>query len=264
MNDQYEDQNYIRSYLLGRLSETERELFEEKIFADPAFFDRVRMTEEELLEDHVFEVLPPEEAEIVADRLMRTPEQIERWQITAALKKYSDDKRKPAVPAPVVRTTQWQWGIVAIVLVAVVIGIWIIRATSSLDRQVASLNASGQAGNMQSDLAVELPALRLRSGPQENTAEPRLNVPKNVTVVQIRLPVEAGSYSRYNATLIREPDSTLFTLNDRQLIDSENRKLLVVRVPADALSPGEYRLAVKGVTDDGRVDDLGSYNFNVF
>jgi hypothetical protein len=56
----------------------------------------------------------------------------------------------------------------------------------------------------------------------------------------------------------------LFTLNDRQLVDSENRKLLVVRVPADALVPGEYRLAVIGVTDDGRVDDLGSYNFTVF
>ena len=144
-----------------------------------------------------------------------------------------------------------------------VIGIWVIRATS-LQRQAASLNASVEAGNMQSDLALELPTLRLRSGPQENTTEPRLNVPKNVTVVQIRLPVEVGSYSKYHATLIREPDSTLFTLNDRQLVDSENRKFLVVRVPADALVPGQYRLSVKGVTVDARFDDLGSYNFTVF
>lgn len=267
MREPYEDQNYIRSYLLGRLSETERELLEERIFADPAFFERVRMTEEELLEDHVFEVLPPEEAEKVADRLMRTPEQIQRWQITAALKKYADGDGKPEVqtPVPVARTTNptWKWPLAASVLVAVVIGIWVFRATS-LERQVESLNASGSAANMQSDLALELPALRLRSGPQDNPSEPRLNVPKNVTVVQIRLPVEVGSYSRYHATLIREPDSTLFTLNDRQLVDSDNRKLLVVRVPADALVPGEYRLSVKGVTADSRVDDLGSYNFTIF
>src|SRR5215213_84718 len=234
MNEQYEDQNYIRSYLLGRLSENERELFEEKIFAD---------------------------------RLMRTPEQIQRWQITAALKKYSDRVGKPDVgtPVPVIQATHspWKWALAASVLVAVVIGIWVIRATS-LQRQAASLNASVEAGNMQSDLALELPALRLRSGPQENMTEPRLNVPKNVTVVQIRLPVEVSSYSRYHATLIREPDSTLFTLNDRQLVDSENRKFLVVRVPADALVPGQYRLSVKGVTDDARIDDLGSYNFTVF
>jgi anti-sigma factor RsiW len=198
MKEQFEDQNYIRSYLLGRLSEDERELFEERIFADPAFFDRVRMTEEELLEDHVFEVLPPDEAERVADCLMRTPEQIQRWQITAALKKYSDRGGKPKAqpPVPVVRTTHsaWTWALAASVLVAVGIGIWVIRATS-LERQVASLNTSGQVDNMQSDLALELPALRLRSGPQENTTEPRLNVPKTVTVVQIRLPVEVGSYS---------------------------------------------------------------------
>lgn len=267
MKEPSEDQNYIRSYLLGRLSETERELLEERIFADPAFFERVRMAEEELLEDHVFEILPPEEAEKVADRLMRTPEQIQRWQITAALKKYADGAGKSEAPTPVplgpTTHSTWKWAIAVSVLAAVVIGIWVIRATS-LERQVASLNASGSAGNMQSDLALELPALRLRSGPQENSAEPRLNVPKNVTVVQIRLPVEVGSYSRYQATLIREPDSTLFTLNDRQLIDSNNRKLLVVRVPADALVPGEYRLSVKGVTDDARVDDLGSYNFTIF
>jgi len=267
MKELYEDQNYIRSYLLGRLSENERELLEERIFADPAFFERVRMTEEELLEDHVFEVLPADEAEKVADRLMRTPEQIQRWQITAALKKYADRGSEPAAetPVPVARPTNsaWKWALAASVLVAVLVGIWVIRATS-LERQVESLNASASTANMQSDLALELPALRLRSGPQDNPTEPRLNVPKNISVVQLRLPVEVGSYSRYHVTLIREPDSTLFTLNDRQLVDSGNRKLLVVRVPAGALVPGEYRLSVKGVTADARVDDLGSYNFTIF
>lgn len=259
MKEQSEDQNQIRSYLLGRLSETEREVIEERIFADPAFFDRVRMTEEELLEDYVFQVLPPEETEKVADRLMRTPEQVQQWQITAALKKYSDRAGKP-VPVIGASHSPWKWAIAATVLMGVVIGIWVIRATS-LKREVASLNAPGQTGSMQSDFAIELPVLRFRSEPQENTTEQR--VPGDVAVVQIRLPVEVSSYSRYHATLIREPDSTLFTLDDRLLVDSGNRKFLVVRVPADALVPGEYRLVVKGVADNARVDDLGSYNFTI-
>jgi hypothetical protein len=266
MKGHYEDQNQIRSYLLGRLSEAERELIEERIFADPAFFDRVRMTEEELLEDYVFKVLPPEEDEKVADRLVRTPKQIQHWQIIAALKKYSDNAGRPAAqkPVPVVPANHslWKWAIAATGLVAVAIGIWVIHATS-LQRQVESLNASGQAGKMQSDFAVELPALRFRSGPQEDTPEQRVAVPRDVTVVQIRLPVEVSSYSKYHATLIREPDSTLFTINDPILVDSGNRKFLIVRVPADALVYGQYRLVVKGVTDDSKVDDLGSYNFTV-
>ena len=271
MKEHYEDQNQIRSYLLGRLSETERELIEEKIFAEPAFFDRVRMTEEELLEDYVFKVLPPADAKEVANRLMRTPEQIQRWQINAALKTYSDAQNRaaqppvaittPPVPASRVTYSPWKWAIAASVLVAVGIGFWFFRATS-LEQRVASLNVPGAIASSQADFGVELPALRFRSA-QATTPEQRVTVPKGATVVQIRLPVEVSAYSKYHAALIREPDSMLFTLNDRVVIESGNRKLLVVRVPADALVPGEYRLLVKGVTDDARVDDLGSYSFTI-
>ena len=262
MNEQYEDQNYIRSYLLGRLSDTERELFEEKIFADPAFFDRVRMTEDELLEDHAFEVLPPEDAKEVADRLLRTPEQIQRWQINAALKKYSERARTPVVPFPRATHSSWKWAIAASVLVAVAIGIWVIRATS-LQRRVASLNAPGNIANTQADFAIELPPLRFRSGAETNTPDQRVALPKGVAVVQIRLPIEIGAYSSYHATLIREPDSTLFTLDNPAVINAGDRKLLVVRVPSYALVSGEYRLLVKSVSAGGRVDDLGSYSFTI-
>jgi hypothetical protein len=272
MKEHYDDQNQIRSYLLGRLSEAERELIEDKIFAEPAFFDRVRMTEEELLEDYVFKVLPPADAKEVANRLMRTPEQIQRWQINAALKTFSDAQKRaaqptvaiptPPVPADRVTYSPWRWAIAASVLVVVGIGIWFFRATS-LEQRVASLNVPGAITNTQADFGVELPALRFRSDVQAATPEQRVAVPKGVAVVQIRLPVEVSAYSKYHAALIREPDSTLFTLNDRVVIASGNQKLLVVRVPADALVPGEYRLLVKGVTDDARVDDLGTYSFTI-
>lgn len=268
MKEQYPDQNYIRSYLLGRLSGSERELFEERIFSEPAFFERVQMTEDELLEDYYFNILPPEEAEIVADRLIRTPEQRQKLQMSAALKKYSDAVMEPATmvtPAPppkLGRTvdSRWMLTVAATVIVAVAVGIWAIRSTS-LSRSVASLNGPGV--DMQSDFAIELPALRLRSDPRENVPEQRATIPKGLTVVQLRLPVQDGSYAKYETTLIREPDATLFTLADRVPVSSGNRKLLVIRVPAGDLGSGEYRLLVKGIASDGRVDDLGGYNFTI-
>lgn len=266
MNEDNEEQERIRRYLLGRLTENERQLIEEKIFTDPVFFQHVRMTEEQLLEDYVFKILPPEDEERVAQRLLLTPEQIEQWEIATGLKKYSDNVRKQDTPTPVVPVSRyppssWALPIAAMVIATVVVGVWIMRA-NSLQRTVVALNARDQ-GPGQSDFPLELPALRLRSEPQENTPEPRIAVPKQVDVVQIRLPIEVGSYASYQTTLIKEPDSTLFTLIDRLPIDSGNRKLLVVRVPANALVPGAYRLIVKGTTDDKHVDDLGIYLFRI-
>jgi len=267
MNEHDEEQKRIRHYLLGRLNEDERELLEERIFTDSAFFQQVRMMEEELVEDYVFKILPPQDAEGVAQRLLSTPEQIEYWEITKGVKKYSDSVRRQDARTSGFRVLSylqsvWALPIAATMIVVVIAGVWMMRA-SSLERTVAALNAPGRVAGTYSDFPLELPALRLRSGPQANTPEQRIALPKQVDVVQIRLPVEVGTYTNYQTTLIREPDSTLFTLNDRLPIDAGNRKLLAIRVPADALVPGEYRLVVKGSTDDRRFDDLGIYLFTI-
>ena len=268
MSEQYDDeQERIRRYLLGRLADDERQLIEERVFTDPAFFQNVRMTEEELLEDYVFKTLSPEDSERFAKRLLLTPEQTQRWELVTGLKKYSERIREQTTPTPIVsrwRSIQSGWAlpIAATVIVAVVVGVWIMRA-HSLERAVAELNAPGQSGGTESDFPIELPALRLRSQPQADTPEPRFTVPKGVNVVQIRLPVEVDAYVNYQTTLMREPDSTLFTLNDHPPVEIVNRKVLTVRVPADALTPGDYRLVIKGTTADKRIDDLGIYLFAI-
>ena len=253
MNEHEDDQKRIRGYLLGQLSDDERQLIEERIFTDPAFLADVQMVEEELLEDYVFKILPPDEAEKFANRLLVSPEQKRRLETTSALKQYAEDAAKKTF-----FLSGWGLAIAATLILAVGIGIWIRRA-SSLERTVAALNVGGESSETQSDFRVELPDLRFRSEPGENVVEERVTVPQQTNVVQLRLPVDGAAYRSYEITLIREPDSTLFTLSDRQPIDSENRKMLIVRVPASALTSGEYRLALKGTRADGRVDDLGSY-----
>jgi len=252
MNEHDDDQKRIRGYLLGQLSDDERQVIEERIFTDPAFLADVQMAEEELLEDYVFKILPPDEAERFANRLLVSPDQRRRLETTTALKQYSEAAKKTFF------RSGWGLAIAATLILAVGIGVWIRRA-SSLDRTVAALNVGGESSETQSDFRVELPDLRFRSQPGENVVEEPVTVPRQTNVVQLRLPVDSAAYLSYEVTLIREPDSTLFTLSHRQPVNSGNRKMLIVRVPADALTPGEYRLALKGTTADGRVDDLGSY-----
>ena len=253
MNEHDDDQKRIRGYLLGQLTDDERQVIEERIFTDPAFLADVQMAEEELLEDYVFKILSPDEAEKFASRLLVSPDQIRRLETTTALKQYAEEAAKKAF-----FRSGWWLAIAATLIIAVGIGVWIRRGTS-LERTVAALNVGGESSETQSDFRVELPDLRFRSEPGENVVHERVTIPTQTSVIQLRLPVESAAYLSYEITLIREPDSTLFTLSDRQPINSGNRKMLIVRVPADALTPGEYRLALKGTTADGRVDDLGSY-----
>ena len=267
MTEHDEEQKRIRHYLLGQVNDEERLLIEERIFIDSGFFEQVRMMEEELMEDYVFKILPPEDEASFAQRLLLTPEQIQRWEITRGLKKYSDNAREQNARSSgfsVLRFINPAWAVplAACMIILLIAGVWLMRM-NSLEGRVNALNASSHTQDMQSDLALELPTLRLRSGPQTNTTEQRISLPKQVEVVQIRLPIDVGTYTAYQMTLIREPDSTLFTLNDRVPIDSEDRKLLAVRVPADALVPGGYRLVVKGTTDNRHFDDLGIYLFTI-
>lgn len=253
MNEHDDDQKRIRGYLLGQLSDDERQVIEERIFTDPAFLADVQMVEEELLEDYVFKILPPDEAEKFANRLLVSPEQVRRLESTTALKQFAEDAAKKTF-----FRSGWGLAIAATLILAVGIGVWIRRA-SSLDRTVAALNGGGESSETQSDFRVELPELRFRSEPGENVVEQRVTVPQQTNVVQLRVPVDSAGYRSYEVTLVREPDSKLFTLGDRQPVNSGNRKMLIVRVPASAFTAGEYRLALKGKTADGRVDDLGSY-----
>jgi len=261
-NEHDDEQKRIRGYLLGQLPADECQLIEEKIFTDPAFLADVQMTEEELLEDYVFKILPPEESERFASRLLVTAEQKHRFEATTALKKYADNEA--AKISPFFRHVKSRWGlaVAATIIVAIAIGIWMRRATS-LDREVAELNVAGQSSNTQSDYRVELPRLRLRSQPGEDIPEQRVTIARQDNVVQLRVPLEAASYRSYEVTLIREPDSSLFTLRDRSPVETAHNKLLIIRVPAHALTPGEYRLVLKATRGDGQVDDLGSYLFTV-
>jgi len=261
-----EDQNRIRRYLLGGLDDSERQTIEERIFTDPAFFDRVSMTEDELLEDYAFEILSQDDAEKFASRLLVTPEQIQRLQTTKALRKYIDDSLGKADPAPggpffLRIKPAWRAAIGAVLIIAVGIGIWVFLF-NSLDRTLARLNSPGNDNEMKSDFPIGIDMLRFRSG-SASESNKQFAVPKGANVVQLRLLLGPLSYNSYQVSLITGQDSTLFTLDNRAPINTADGTLLVVRVPARVFAPGEYRLALKGKNGNGQVDDLGSYTFSI-
>ena len=266
MNELDEDRNRIRSYLLGGLTDSERQVIEERIFTDPAFLDDVSMAEEELLEDYVFEILSKEEAEKFAGRLLLTPEQIQRWEKTKALKKYFDNGEKKVAPPPPVsffRRINPAAGVAvaAVLILAIGLLVWTFRVTP-LEQTIARLNDPGSQPEMQSDYAISVDTLRFRSG-SVSEADKQIAIPKEFNVVQLRLLLGPVAYSSYQVSLMKESDEKLFTIDNRVPLDSPSGKVLIVRAPVSVFVPGEYRLALRGKTSGGQVDDLGLYTFSI-
>ncbi|MBS1791415.1 MAG: hypothetical protein JST85_27130 [Acidobacteria bacterium] len=105
-----------------------------------------------------------------------------------------------------------------------------------------------------------LPPGLSRGEPQKT----QLIIPPNANQVRLQIGIERGDdYKRYGVELR--------TLNGREVLRQTNliahagnagREVTLV-LPADKLSTGEYELALHGISDDGKAEDLGYYYFAV-
>jgi len=65
-------------YLLGSLSEDERNRLEENFFADDAKFEELEVLEDELIDDYVAGELSPDERRQFESKLKQSPRLVER------------------------------------------------------------------------------------------------------------------------------------------------------------------------------------------
>src|SRR5215213_8421894 len=79
----------IRRYLLGELSDSEREHVEERLISDGDYKEEVLTVEEELLEDYLAGVLSPPERELFHKNYLSAPLQKQKLRIAQALGKYA-------------------------------------------------------------------------------------------------------------------------------------------------------------------------------
>lgn len=91
MNQIAEDDNTMRRYLLGQLPPHEQGEIEERLFLDSEYFQHLRMAEDELIDDYVYEELSVEERERFDNYFLATFGRPEALRIARALKKYTSE-----------------------------------------------------------------------------------------------------------------------------------------------------------------------------
>src|SRR5216684_4191460 len=89
----------IRLYLLGHLTEEERERLEEQFVTDRDYQEEVLIVEEELIEDYLGDSLSAQDKERFTAHLLATSQQRHRLEVAQALNRYCANP--PTVNAPV-------------------------------------------------------------------------------------------------------------------------------------------------------------------
>ena len=90
-----EDNTTIRRYLLGELPHHEQAEVEERLFLDSEYFQYLRMAEDDLIDDYVYEELSPDERERFDNYFLSNSERYESLRIARALRKYTSTNPAP-------------------------------------------------------------------------------------------------------------------------------------------------------------------------
>ena len=118
-------------------------------------------------------------------------------------------------------------------------------------------------GNLASDGGVVSPSVLLLSAYRDRSGEPVAVIDAATSAPPVVLAVDVGSGSRFDSFRATIADATGINVLRRDGLRLNALEVLMISFPADFFPPGDYRLNVTGVTDDGPTVELGAYSFRV-
>jgi len=293
------NQTLAPQYLMGEMSEREREEFEEKYFNDDELFGELLDAEDQLIDDYRRGRLSPRERERFERRFLTLPDRRREVEFARLLAGSLAERRIAELPAPAAepapsrqRLFGWLlaprsvpgWAMAAASLI-VVIGVgWAVMNTSRLQGQLEQSQAS-QAEQLERErkdrarVEEELASLQTRaipasavislaltSGASRGLEEVKKITPgAGTTLIELALEASADNYSGYQVTLQRAADESVELLIYKQLEAKTTGagKNVIVRLPAAMLDADDYQIKLEGLSPQGETKIIGNYRFKV-
>lgn len=268
MEELDDEQRLIRRYLLGQLG-PEREQVEERMLADPDYFDRVLMVEEGLFEDFAFGDMSAPERESFKEHLLSSPRQVKKLEIAKALKSFTGTARRPGAWWTGPFTTEHKLGAALALAALLLLGsfaAYTVLRRDPLEKELAHLNSQAaiSARPGQPVFAETLTPSRFRDLGAGNDAEKELTIPPGTEVVLLRLALSGDDSESYNVTLMRGTGERPLHVEGLRPTSADGAKVLPVKFPSRALAAGPHELTLSGVARDGSLDEnILSYTFRV-
>jgi anti-sigma factor RsiW len=290
------DDDGLIKYLLGELSEQERDRIEDKYFADDALHERLLALEEDLTDAYVCGQLSSEQNQHFEKWFLRSPERLERLEFSRALVQYASHAAIPTAEQPalwqsilsflrVSPSGQLALACALLALILIPVAIWQeVKHRAEVERQLAIRKKQEKIRPAETANLPKQPSSE-GQGARTETAKPKLppvfafaltsvvrdghsegnlvRVPAGPARIQLKVEVESGDYRNYHATVLT-PEGTQIpqTIAGKIATQSTAGSTVLVDLP-DAIAPGDYILKLKGIASDGSSDEVAAYSFKV-
>jgi hypothetical protein len=282
------DEHEIRRLLLGELQPEERVRIEQEFLLNPAYREEILAIENDLIDDYLDGMLSPEQQEKFKRHLASTPEQRTRIRISRLVK----DNLTSGAPSllfdsgsandagPVSHINFLRLGnplvylpIAAIVLIAVLLGAFEVvnvrrinnerfAAESrrvEIDRELTRLNREWSA-HPPSNSRVFFTTL-LPIGTRGRSDSEQLSPPPDTEVLELKLVLTGEVYRTYSAEIQEPALAARFTITDLTIETVEGHKAVALRLPYRFFKEGEFRVLLRGMTNDDKMEEIGEYVF---
>lgn len=252
------NEEQVRRYLLGDVSEDERIRIEERLMVDGDFFDQVGLQEDELVDDYVDGRLSREDRSRFESLFLCAPERQHKLRFARALRARLADAPKPVWWQRLLGMTRMSQPVLASCLTASLLviafgGAWVLVRMDRLERRAdelrAELHTSAAAGSAGPSAPQAAPVAVWMSGilspgtlRSEGTGR-RLAVPEGTLVVRLTLDLPSYGDGAYRAVLSGE-NGEILTRSGLRAERDGSQSLLRLDVPASALPPADYLLEV--------------------
>lgn len=264
-----DDEDFLRRYLLGEVSEEERSRWEEQLFTDDESFHQTVTAEYDLVDEYVRGELSQEDRQRFEDRLLRTTAQRDRVRLAEAVR--AELPSAGDALATQERSGTWWVGLAAAISLLVG-GLWLVgvrgRSDGSQGGQVEDRQQPA-APQVESGSQVPSPSLptavfmTLLPGRTRSPGEQKpLGITNGVTTVQLQLNLEQDEYPRYDASLETPQGRTIWReAGVTSAQTASGRKAVTLAVPARFLGSGDYVIRLTGITAKGGREAADDYTF---
>ena len=264
MQEQTTVQQDLRLWLLGLLSQQQSESLEQRLMTDARAFDEISIVEEELIDEYLADELSEGERGAFESFFMNSLERERQFKVAKAWGSYVERadpfgrrSSEPQIqnvasfvkqqPSFLASFGGYRIPLAAAFLILVGGVVWLaFRSVST---------TSGRS------LAVALePAVQTREG----GSLLQVNVPRDIQIVELHAKLSKEQSKSYRAVLFDADGNTILT-NDNPTVDTSGSEIdvVVVPVPRQRLTPGQYKLQLDISHPDGRTENAASYRFVV-
>ncbi len=248
---QNEDQNRIRRYLLGKLSDGDSEQIEQELLANDDLFEEILIVEEELADEYVAGKLGPEERADFERHFLATPERQQNLRFAQALNRYvtnraseRGDVSRPLLPGFLSRQSRtFGLAVAVVVIVLMTSALWFFFLHQPSPTTFATLTLTISQNTR--DQGVQ--ALKIKP-PGEQTLRINLILPNPP-------PAAVGYHVRL---LDVNGESRLLK------VVGQDAQSVIVEITGPQLKLGQYALNLSAIRADGTEQRIpGSYYFTV-